>query len=168
VIRRCPIGPALAELLEQRERWFKARFERDSAPTDPLCVYTPYGTGGWPTQRWSERTALRWWRLDLEFLGVPHPSCGPRRVHATRHSWASIAINAGASAWAAEAITHASSRGRRGSSFFDYAHLSWASLCDVVSRIVIDPAARAECAQIEPEAEQLHWRARTHRREEQR
>lgn len=84
---------------------------------------------------WGQTTLLRRWHEVLERAGVAHPATGPRRLHAARHTFASLLVRAGAAGRSVRAITHDSTAD--GSTFARYVHLDWSSLCEAVLKLEI-------------------------------
>ncbi len=86
---------------------FAAVFGRPHQPDDPIFWRAkPWREVG----RWTHTTALRKWHADLELLGIAHPASGKRRLHATRHTFISRLLAAGAQAIHVERLTHAPSK----------------------------------------------------------
>lgn len=133
--RLVPVMRQLAELLDEARAWFQRRWRRDPLPGEIVCRYLPPRQGGeW--RLWSETTAIETWRRALVQLGIPHPATGPRRLHATRHTFVSLALKADAQERALEPVTHAPSSGDgRGSAFGLYGHFDWADTCRAVAKL---------------------------------
>lgn len=90
--------------------------------------------GAW--RLWAETTALRTWHRALVELGIPHPATGPRRLHATRHTFVSQALRADAQERALEPVTHTAGAERdRSRAFGLYAHLDWSDSCRAVAKL---------------------------------
>ena len=124
--RHVPLHPDLAAGLREARAWFISTFVREPGPEDLVCP--------WPTREgprpWHETTALNWWRRDLEVCGIEHPACGPRRLHATRHSFVTNMLEAGADRNAVETLTHKVSGGSH--AFRGYDHPSWERVCSAM------------------------------------
>lgn len=133
--RLVPVMRQLRELLDEARAWFVARWGRQPLPDEVLCRYMPPRQGGeW--RLWSETTALRTWHARLVELGIPHPATGPRRLHATRHTFVSQALRADAQERALEPVTHTAGGARnRGRAFGLYAHLDWSDSCRAVAKL---------------------------------
>lgn len=134
VARSVPVHPKLFALLETWRREQRHRLRRPVADTDLICPRTPlrWFEGG---VYWGQTTLLRRWHEVLERAGVAHPATGPRRLHAARHTFASLLVRAGAAERSVRAITHDSTAD--GSTFARYVHLDWSSLCEAVLKLEI-------------------------------
>lgn len=134
VARSVPVHPRLLALLETWRREQRHRLRRPVADTDLICPRTPlrWFEGG---VYWGQTTLLRRWHEVLERAGVAHPATGPRRLHAARHTFASLLVRAGAAERSVRAITHDSTNDR--SVFSRYVHLDWPSLCEAVLRLEV-------------------------------
>lgn len=130
-IRYVPTHPALAETLSVAVMYFKKTFQRNLRPTDLVC---PFKKPGRQPAHWKEKTALRWWHKDLLRLGIEHPPSGPRRLHATRHTFCSQLVRAGVPRELATAFTHTESDR---SSAALYTHPDWPTLCAVILKLKI-------------------------------
>ena len=75
--------------------------------------------------------------IELMALGIPDPVSGPRRLHATRHTFVSQCLRLEAPERALQPVTHStkSLQSERSSSFSLYAHLDWAATCKAVARL---------------------------------
>lgn len=137
--RRVPVHPILAEVLTQAREW---RHQRKLAAAGRELL-VPYVTPRGFLARWNERTALRSWRKDLATVGIPEPSGGPRRLHATRHTFVSLLLRAGVSELVIARMTHPGrARGSSSSSVLLYAHEDWSSLCKAVLKYPLDQTQR--------------------------
>jgi integrase len=132
--RSVPVHARLLALLETWRREQRHRLRRPVADTDLICPRTPlrWFEGG---VYWGQTTLLRRWHEVLERAGVAHPATGPRRLHAARHTFASLLVRAGAAERSVRAITHDSTAD--GSTFSRYVHLDWPSLCEAVLKLEV-------------------------------
>lgn len=127
--RRVPAIRQLASVVDEARAWLDRRWRREPTRHDLICRYLP-PRSGLEHRFWNEATALKWWRKDLELLGIVHPASGPRRLHATRHTFVSQCLRLGARERALQPATHRTSSER--SAFALYAHFDWSDLCNAV------------------------------------
>lgn len=132
--RNVPVHPRLFAVLERWRHELREHLRRPVADTDLICPKQPvrWIEGG---LYWGETSLLRRWHRTLLALGIEHPSTGPRRLHAARHTFDSLLVRAGASERSVRAITHDAPAD---ASVFDrYVHLDWASLCEAVLKLEV-------------------------------
>lgn len=125
-IRRVPVHPSLRTWLSRVRAWFSRAFGRAPGGGD---LVAPYRAGS--ATRWHETTLLRAWHRDLLTVGIEHPSSGPRRFHATRHTFCSALLEAGAQERVIEAMTHRPSK-VGSTSLPVYLHASHAAKCEAI------------------------------------
>lgn len=123
--RRIPIHPTLQRMLD------RVRARRLPQSGD-LVLRGPGGAEA------LEQTVLAHWRRDLVAAGIQHPSSGPRRLVATRHTFASQLVRAGVAESMVEALTHRRSRSRGNSCVSVYAHESWATKCRAILALQVE------------------------------
>jgi len=128
LVRRVPVHPELAEWLRLSRAHFLVRANRRPRADD---LVAPHWLKGAP-KHWHERTALRRWKMDLARQNLKDLPGGPRRLHATRHTFISLCLRAGASRDALQTVTHAPMSDGR-SAFDLYSHYDWAALCRAVA-----------------------------------
>lgn len=128
-IRRVPRHPELDRAIARARAWYRDELRRSPRPDDP--VWPQEARAGEP-RRWQRMTALRGWRALLEDLEIPSPAAGPRRLHATRHTFVTQSSRAGVDLRVVEAITHTPSRRDVVST---YAHVGWHDLVSAVDRL---------------------------------
>jgi integrase len=123
VIRRVPVHPELRHLLVAHRGLWRRSFGRAPRPDDLLFPRSWHG-GPCPQH---QPQVLRAWKRDLIAIGL-----AARPLHATRHTFLTLAVEAGASESAAFACTHgdASIRGV-------YRHWQWPTLCEAVALIPV-------------------------------
>lgn len=150
--RHVPVHPVLAELLEARGQWFARWLGRSPGPHEPL-LFRP-----WPdrprapesrpaeVRPWRLQSALRWWRWDLEALGIAHPSSGPRRLYAAKHSFVSALRAGGVDRDTVSCLTHGVHR--RAAGIDHYNHVSWEARCRAVLQLPFDEALMKELREL--------------------
>ena len=99
-----------------------------------MCPFVRTHRGPKP---WHETSALRLFRRDVDTLRFGHPVNGQRRLHATRHSFISQLIDAGASEAIVKRFTHPGSAAADREPFRGYVHYTWPRLCDAISKLPI-------------------------------
>lgn len=131
--RRVPVHPAFRRCLEWSRGWYRFRLRREPGASDLLF---PFGVEGGRPKHWHANTAIKYFRRDLQALGIADPAAGPRRLHATRHTFASHLYRAGAQWRLIESMTHHSGRQTaEGSALPTYAHASWDDTCAAILRL---------------------------------
>lgn len=132
-VKRVPIHPALVEVLARWQVEQEDQLRRPVEPSDPL--FPKDVRSG---ERWSETSCLRAWRQDLLSLGITHPADGPRRLHATRHTFISQLHAAGGDSRNIAFMTH---KETPRSAFSRYVHPGWPVLCRTVLLLQVEPLA---------------------------
>lgn len=135
LVRHVPVSTFLEPWLRGARARFEKRHGYAPIPGDILIPFRGF-KGTLDSRRWSPKTSLRWWHRDLETAGIPHPASGPRRVHATRHTFATRCVQAGADWRAVAEITHNPSESElAGCAFGQYVHLGWPYLCAAIEKL---------------------------------
>lgn len=131
-VRLVPLHPVAQALIESERARFRRLFFRDPRPDDPLFVYRRWRG---EIRRWATRRALTLWRRELGDLGIE-----PRRLHATRHTFISLLLRAGAPERVVRLFTHQKPKKER-NPFDMYVHLdSWADRCEAILRFPLPGA----------------------------
>lgn len=142
IVRKVPVHPRLGRFLEEMRSWFLGKFGREPEPEDPLLPWAQ-ATGHVQVdgqrrviaingpRRWTEPRALRCFGEDLEVAGIP----GRRRVHATRHSFITNLVIAGAPERVVRTLTHVTGITDRKDAFQLYIAAPWPARCDAVLRL---------------------------------
>jgi integrase len=128
VERDVPVHPWLAELLEEWRSEVARILCRKPEPADPMLPF-PRARAVVGPLRWREQAAIKWWRRDLDLLRIEPPR-RPWRLHATRHTFISRLLAAGAPPLTVKAITHA--KGEQRDAFLEYAHVGFEAKCRAV------------------------------------
>jgi len=150
-VRHIPRTRLISEHLDRARAAWRSELGRDPREDEPICPYAYYydETGTEPSGRvvthWSEGTALRWWHQDLEAVGIPHPASGPRRLHATRHTFITALLDAGADADAVRMITHADPGRGSADAFYHYDHSRWPRAKRAAALFQFDTRTRKAC-----------------------
>jgi len=129
LVRRVPVHPLLARVLRAARRWDEDELGRELRPDELLA---PYVDEHGARSHWHESTALRHWHADLEAAGVS-PTSRPRRIHALRHTFASLLRRAGGDREAVRQITHIGEAPN--DAFATYEHLDWQTLCRAIGAL---------------------------------
>lgn len=128
VVRIVPVHVALQHLLELWVETELTRFYGRRANSDDLLYphRYPSGTIGFRP----DNTMLRWWHKDLARLNLRK-----RRLHGLRHTFVTLALDAGAEERSIRHLTHCD---QKGSAFSIYVHHRWDRLCEAVSKLQIE------------------------------
>lgn len=128
--REMPVHPALALMLrEWFERGFREFVGRDPQPED--YIVPRIRTRGKNPKAYQDGRRV-WVNLqtDLTLLGLRR-----RRVHDTRRTFISMALDDGASEYMLKFVTHG---GPKGDAFDDYVTPAWRKLCAEVAKLTIE------------------------------
>jgi integrase len=127
--RYVPFSRFLAPLLEASARFCKDVLGHTQGPEDLLAPWYHRGQ----TSRWNDRTANRRWRDDQILMGWERLPTGRPSIKATRHSFTTLARQAGADLAAVHMITHASEFDSRTSASV-YTHLDLTDAAKAIER----------------------------------
>lgn len=134
LIRRVPVHPVVADLIARVRALHVARHGEAPQPKALLCPCRL--THGSETP-WHDTSALKWWRRDLEVVGIPDPASGPRRLHSTRHTYVTQLVEAGVPDRVWQTLTHVPPDVGGRDAADTYAHPSWQTLCQAVLRLEV-------------------------------
>ena len=132
--RRIPVVPFLRTAVLHSRNLYRETWGIEPGPDHLVAPYNGRPEGPRP---WHQTTALRWWRKDLELLGIEHPASGPRRLHATRHTYINLLIEAGASEAVIKLRTHPGSASADRDPYRGYVHYSWDIVCREIGKLKI-------------------------------
>lgn len=139
--RRVPIHPLMRRVLGWQLDWYRRELGRAPGGDDPVF---PFRVRGGAPSRWHANTAIAAWRRDLARLGIPDPVAGPRRLHCTRHTFASHLYRAKAPWRVVQAMTHRVLDDKaEGTALPVYVHASWDDSCDAMMRLPYAASAPA-------------------------